>query len=91
MLFATSTEEIRCLAQTWLDRAAHMPRGSWDRERLITAARLNQAFANLIECCQGVVRDQPAAQLPGCRCRSPGTVTPASFSDEMRASCKCQT
>jgi len=91
MPLVTMTDELRCLAQTWLDRAAHMPRGSWDRERLITAARLNQALASLIECCQELARDPTAAQLPGCRWRSAGTVTPASCSDEKRASCKCQT
>src|SRR5690606_22295320 len=49
MLFVTPAEDIRMHAQSWLARAAGMPPESWDRERLITAAKLNEALARRIE------------------------------------------
>ena len=49
MLLVDITERYRADAQVWLSRAALMPDGSWDRERLTTAAKLNYAIAELID------------------------------------------
>lgn len=49
MLIVTITDKFRADADEWLGRAAQMPVGSWDRERLTTAAKLNYAFAKLLD------------------------------------------
>lgn len=50
MLFVTTTtEKYRLAAESSLRRAALMPIDSWERQRLITAAKLNNALASRID------------------------------------------
>lgn len=49
MLFVTIVEKYRSDAEDWLSRAVRSPVGSWDRERLLTAAKLNRVLADRIE------------------------------------------
>ena len=49
LMIAPLSDEYRADAEIWLSRAALMPVNSWERERLTTAAKLNNALAGLME------------------------------------------
>lgn len=49
MLFVSFAERWRSDAEEWLDRAALASAGSWEREQLVSAAKLNRALADLID------------------------------------------
>lgn len=49
MIEPKKSESYRAQASRWLARAAFFPEDSWDRERLETAARLANAFADTID------------------------------------------
>lgn len=48
-MFVTLAEKFRSDAEEWLNRATLAPVGSWERERLIWAAKLNRALAKKID------------------------------------------
>jgi hypothetical protein len=81
MLPAIITDKYLADAQTWLSRAALMPVNSWDRERLMTAAKLNFALASLMERRHW----NRSAQSRPCSVSTTEGI-PASFSLESRAS-----
>ncbi len=88
MVLIDITDKYRSDAQSWLGRAAQMPVGSWDRERLMTAAKLNHALAELIDrrCGRHVEPFDSLQSRWGPL--STTDATPASFSGESRASRK---
>lgn len=94
MLFLEDTERHRANAEDWVGRAGLVPADSWDRERLLTAARLSYACADLIERRRPRVWQCAPAQSTGGFSGSSGSsgstaaVMPASLSADSRASRK---
>ncbi len=86
MLFPKAPERHRADAEEWLGRAARVALHTWDKERLLTAARLSYALADLIERRRATFAKALPAQSSGCSTDSAIAVIPASFSGDSLAS-----